>query len=248
MPLIPLSAPAMEPVHGFNSYSLAILLHIVLFVYWLGSDIGVFYSSRFILRSELPVPARSVATKIMHAVDMAPRICLVLFLPSGVTLMALSPFGDGVFPGWLVALTWVGSLAWLALVVYDYTRGATPFGRAVQRLDLIVRYGLGAGLLAVSGYVLLSAEPFGVTTNPKWLAAKVAAYALCILCGVMIRRRLAPFGPAFGRLVSEGSSPEVEQQIKHSVRSCLPYVYSIWFLVLLAAFLGVVKPGTTAFG
>ncbi len=248
MPLILSSAPAMEPVHGLNSYSLAILLHIVLFVYWLGSDIGVFYSSRFILQSELTTPARSVAAKIMHAVDMAPRICLVLFLPSGVTLMALSPFGDDVFPGWLVALAWLGSLCWLVLVVYDYTRGATSLGKLVQRLDLIVRYCLVVGLLAVSGYVFLSEEPFGVTTNPKWLAAKVAAYALCILSGVMIRRRLSPFGPAFGKLVTQGSSPEVERQIRHSVRSCLPYVYAIWFLVLLAAFLGVVKPGTAAFG
>ncbi|SEF69288.1 hypothetical protein SAMN04489712_101847 [Thermomonospora echinospora] len=248
MPLVLSAAADMEPVHGFNAYSLAILLHIVLFVYWLGSDIGVFYSSRFILRAELPTPARSVAAKIMHAVDMAPRICLVLFLPSGVTLMALSPFGEDVFPGWLLALSWVGALCWLALVVYDYTRGATPLGALVQKLDLIVRYGLSAGLLVVSGYVFFAAEPFGVTTNPKWLAAKVAAYALCILSGVMIRRRLSPFGPAFGRLVSEGSSPEVEQQIRHSVRSCLPYVYAIWFLVLVAAFLGVVKPGTTAFG
>ncbi|GAA2737755.1 hypothetical protein [Actinocorallia aurantiaca] len=248
MPLDLSAASAMEPVHGLNSYSLAILLHIVLFVYWLGGDLGVFYSSRFILQSELPTPARSVSTKIMHGVDIAPRICLVLFLPSGVTLMALSPFGDDVFPGWLLALTWVGSLVWLALTVYDYTRGASPYGKVVQRLDLIVRYGLVVVLLAVSGYVFFSSEPFGVTTNPKWLAAKVAAYALCILSGVMIRRRLSPFGPAFGKLVTEGSTPEVEQQIKHSVRSCLPYVYSIWFLVLLAAFLGIVKPGTTAFG
>ncbi|MEV0973512.1 hypothetical protein [Microtetraspora glauca] len=248
MPLPMPLATTMEPVHGLNAYSLAILLHIVLFVYWLGSDIGVFYSSRFILRSELPTPARSVAAKIMHAVDMAPRICLVLFLPSGVTLMSLSPFGEDVFPGWLLALTWVAALCWLVLVVYDYTRGATPLGTVVQKLDLIVRYGLAVVLLAGSGYVFFTAEPFGVTTNPKWLAAKVAAYALCILSGVMIRRQLSPFGPAFGKLVTEGSTPEVEHQIRHSVRSCLPYVYAIWFLVLVAAFLGVVKPGTTAFG
>jgi len=236
------------PVHGLNSYSLAIVLHLLLFVYWLGGDLGVYYSSRYVLRTDQPPAARSVAAKIMHGVDMAPRICLVLFLPSGVSLMALSPYGEGVFPGWLVALTWAGALCWLALVIYDYTRGASAFGRVVQRLDLAVRYTLAAVLLAGSGYVFFAAEPFGVTTNPKWLAAKVAAYALCILCGVLIRRALLPFGPAFGKLMTEGSTPEVEERIRRSVRSCLPYVYSIWTLVLVAAVLGVVKPGTTAFG
>ncbi|MFC5816669.1 hypothetical protein [Nonomuraea harbinensis] len=242
-----LAAP-IEPVHGLNAYSLAIFLHIVLFVYWLGSDIGVFYSSRFILKSDLPTPARSVAAKIMHAVDMAPRICLVLFLPSGVTLMALGPFAEDYFPWWFVALVWVAALCWLALVVYDYTKGATALGRIVQRLDLVVRYGLVVVLVGIGAYMMVVPEPFGVQTNPKWLGAKLAAYGLCILAGVMIRWRLKPFGPAFGKLVSEGSTPEVEARIRTSVQTCLPYVYAIWFLVLLAAFLGVVKPGTTAFG
>ncbi|MGW5156306.1 hypothetical protein ACWEPN_12580 [Nonomuraea wenchangensis] len=243
-------APATiaEPVHGLNAYSFAILLHIILFVYWLGSDIGVYYSSRFVTRADLAPAARSVAAKIMHVVDMAPRICLVLFLPSGVTLMALSPFGEDYFPGWLVALAWVAALCWLALVIYDYTRGATRLGRVVQRLDLLVRYGLVVALLAVGLFMIFTAEPFGVQTNPKWLGGKLLAYGLCILGGVLIRWRLSPFGPAFGRLMSEGSTPEVERAITRSVRSCLPYVYLIWTMVLVAAFLGVVKPGTTAFG
>ncbi|WP_169988639.1 hypothetical protein [Microbispora sp. H10836] len=239
---------AVEPVHGLNAYSFAILLHIVLFVYWLGSDIGVYYSSRYVVRPDLTPAARSVAAKIMHVVDMAPRICLVLFLPSGVTLMSLSPFGEGYFPGWLMTLVWVAALCWLALVVYDYTRGATPLGRLVQRLDLLVRYGLVAVLVVIGIYMIFTAEPFGVQTNPKWLGGKLVAYGLCVLGGVLIRWRLSTFGPAFGRLMTEGSSPEVEQAITRSVRSCLPYVYLIWVMVLVAAFLGVVKPGTTAFG
>lgn len=239
---------AAEPVHGLNAYSLSILLHIMLFVYWLGGDLGVYYSSRFILRSDLSTPARSVAAKIMHGVDMAPRICLVLFLPSGVTLMALGPFGESYFAGWFVALVWVAALCWLALVVYDYTRGATPLGRVVQRLDLLVRYGMVTAMLAIGGYMIVVTEPFGVQTNPKWLGGKLLAYGLCILGGVLIRWRLRSFGPAFGKLVTSGSTPEVEAQIRHSIRSCLPFVYGIWFMVLVAAFLGVVKPGTTAFG
>jgi hypothetical protein len=237
-----------EGVHGFNGHSFAVFLHVVLFAYWLGGDVGVYYASRYILKSDLGPEARAVSTKIMHGVDIAPRISLVLFLPSGVTLMALGPLGDEFFVrGWLLVLVWVCGLAWLTVSLIDYRGGDTPMARLSQRADLVVRYALSAGLVGVAIYTMLAAEPFGVDTNPKWLGGKVAAYGLCIFCGVMIRRQLLPFGPAFGKLVTSGSTPEVEKAILGSIRRCEPWVYGIWTLVLVAALLGVVKPGSTAF-
>ena len=238
----------MSTVHGFNGYSASLFLHIVLFVYWLGGDLGVYYASRYILKPDLGPEARLVAAKIMHGVDLAPRICLVLFLPSGVTLMAEGPIGDDFFVhGWLLAVMWAGFLAWLVVAVLDYRGGDTPHGRLLQRSDLAVRYVLVVTLLIAAAYTVVASEPFGVDTNPKWQGAKVGAYALCILCGVLIRTRLKPFGPAFGTLVTSGSTPEVESAIAGSIRRCEPFVYSIWGLVVLAAVLGVIKPGTTAF-
>jgi hypothetical protein len=235
-------------VHGFNGHSAAVFLHIVLFAYWLGGDVGVFYASRYILKSELGPEARAVSAKIMHASDIAPRISLVLILPSGITLMALGPLGDEFFvQGWLLALVWVCGLAWLAAALIDYRGGDTPLAHLAQKADLTVRYALSAGLVAVAIYTMVATDPFGVDTNPKWLGAKVAAYGLCIFCGVMIRRQLKPFGPAFGTLVTTGSTPEVERAILGSIRRCEPWVYGIWTLVLVAALLGVVKPGSTAF-
>jgi hypothetical protein len=238
----------MEAVHGFNGHSLAVFLHVVLFAYWLGGDVGVYYASRYILKSDLGPEARTVSAKIMHGVDIAPRVSLVLFLPSGITLMALGPLGDEFFvQGWLLALVWVAGLAWLAVSVIDYRSGDTPLARMSQKADLMVRYALSAGLVGVAIYTMVATDPFGVDTNPKWLGAKVAAYGLCIFCGVMIRRELKPFGAAFGHLVTAGSTPEVEKAILGSIRRCEPWVYGIWTLVLVAAFLGVVKPGSTAF-
>jgi hypothetical protein len=238
----------VEGVHGLNGYSLALLLHILLFVYWLGGDLGVFYSSRYILKSDLSPQTRAVAAKIMHGIDLAPRICLVLFLPSGVTLMKTGPLGDQFFaPWWLLGLMWVGFGIWLAVAIADFRGGDTPAGRRYQVADIWVRYVLVAVLLVVSAYTIIVAEPFGVDTNPKWLGAKVLAYGLCILMGVLIRRELKPFGPAFGQLMTTGSTPEVERAIVGSIKRCEPYVFAIWGLVLAAAVLGVIKPGSTAF-
>ncbi|MDL4772539.1 MULTISPECIES: hypothetical protein [Thermomonosporaceae] len=237
----------MTGTHGWTLHSWAILLHIILFVYWLGGDLGVFYSSRFILKPELSTAARGVAVKIMHVVDMSPRICLVLFLPSGITLMASDDLGRDMFGGRRLAAIWIFALVWLWLVIADYRRGPGRFGDAVHRTDLIVRGALIAVLLGGAAYTFVADEPFGVTSDPRWLAGKVAAYALCIAGGLAIRVKLKPFGAAWGTLLAKGSSPEVERDIRGAVQGSIPYVLAIWVLVVVAALLGVVKPGTTAY-
>ncbi len=236
----------MSGGHGWTLQHLAILLHVLLLAYWLGADLGVFYTSRFVTRPDLSPEARGVAVKVMDFVDMSPRICLVLFLPSGVTLMAASDYGRDIFSGWPLLVVWLAGLCWLALVIADHRRRPDRLGTLVHRTDLLVRLGLVVGLLGVAGYTAIAARPFGVTTNPIWLAGKVAAYAVCIACGLAIRMRLAPFGPAWAALLRDGSSPDVERRIRASVRGTLPFVYVIWTLVVVAAVLGVVKPGSTA--
>lgn len=224
-------------------YHLLILFHIVLFSYWLGTDIGVFYASRFVLRPDLGPQARSVALKIMSVLDMGPRVCLILFLPSGVSLVAASPYARGMFGGWKLALVWLLALAWLALAIAGSRGQSARLGPLVRRADLAVRWLLVLGLLGVAGYTLAAAHPFGVTSNPTWLGLKVGCYGLAIACGIGIRARLKPFGPAFASLMTTGSAPDVERVLRRSIGRSIPFVIAIWTLVLAAAALGVFKPG-----
>jgi hypothetical protein len=241
-----LVADTIEPAVGFDLHSFAIFLHILLFTYWLGSDIGVFYSSRYVVNPTVSPQGRAIAMKIMHMVDLAPRVCLILMLPSGVTLMAASPFGRDIFAGWPLALVWIGGLVWLGVMLAAFFRTPAKHAELVAKADWVVRSLVTVGLLAAAGYTFVVDKPFGVDTNPKWLAGKVAAYALCIGAGMMIRVSLRPFGPAFQKLMNSGSTPEVETAIGGAMRRAIPWVIAIWILVALAAFLGVVKPGTTA--
>jgi hypothetical protein len=224
-------------------YHAALLLHLLLFTYWLGADLGVFYSSRYVLRSDLPPGSRAVALKIMAWLDVAPRLCLVLFLPSGVTLMALDDYGRDIFSGWPLVGVWAAGLAWLSLVVADHVLHDSPVHELVRRLDLAVRFAVVVGLLASASYALVASEPFGVETNPKWLGGKVALYALAIASGIAIRFQLRPFAGAFGRLMTDGSSPDVERDLRGAIVGSQPYVATIWLCVLGAAVLGVFKPG-----
>ena len=231
---------------GAHPHGWWILLHLVLFVCWLGGDLGVFYSSRFVIDPARTPPARSTALAIMSGLDLGPKICLVLFLPSGVTLMALEPhgaalFGIRLFPWWFVAAVWLFAPAWLAVAVIAHrTHGRIA---AIHRADLAIRFAVIAAMAAAGLYTLFAHDPFGVTTNPKWLGGKILLYCAAIAAGLGIRMTLRPFGPAFGAVLSGGSTPEVERVLRRSVDGCLPYVWTIWGSVLAAAGLGVFKPG-----
>jgi hypothetical protein len=236
----------MGAIVGPHTHGWWILLHLVLFVFWLGGDLGVFYSSRYVLKPDLTPAARATALSVMSGLDLGPKVCLVLFLPSGVTLMALEPhgaqlFGAPVFAWWRVALVWLFALAWLAATVAGHRApGRFPW---VRRADWAIRIGVIAALAAVAAYTLFADRPFGVTTEPRWLGGKVALYTAAIACGLGIRLTLRPFGAAFGTLMGGGSTPEIERVLKRSVDGCLPYVFGIWTAVLGAAALGVFKPG-----
>ncbi|MFI6866045.1 hypothetical protein [Nocardia sp. NPDC050406] len=222
-----------------------ILLHLVLFVFWLGGDLGVFYSSRFVINPNLTPPARATALAIMSGLDLGPKICLVLFLPSGITLMALEPhgaslFGIALFPWWSVVGVWIFAAIWLALTVIAHrTHGSIA---SVKRADLAIRFAVIAAMVVSGVYTFVAAEPFGVTTNPKWLGGKILLYATAIAAGLGIRMTLRPFGPAFATLMSTGPTDEVNTTLRRSVDGCLPYVWAIWGSVLVAALLGVLKP------
>jgi len=138
-------------------------------------------------------------------------------------------------------LVWIFAAGWLALAVQAHrTHGKVS---SIRRADLTIRIAVIATMAGAGGYALLASEPFGVTTNPRWLGAKILLYTLAIAAGLGIRMTLRPFGAAFGALMSEGSSEAVERTLRRSVDGCLPYVWLIWGSVLAAAALGVLKPG-----
>ncbi len=231
---------------GPHPYGWWILLHLVLFVFWLGGDLGVFYSSRFVIDPARTPAARATALAVMSGLDLGPKICLVLFLPSGVTLMAMAPhgatlFGIALFPWWFVTGVWVFAAGWLTLVVTAH-RGVGP-AALVRRADIGIRVTLIAALATGGAYTLFAHDPFGVSTNPRWLGGKILLYTAAVAAGLGIRITLRPFGPTFGRLMAEGSAPELETVLRRSVNGCLPYVWVIWGSVLAAAALGVLKPG-----
>ena len=209
------------------------LLHVLVFVYWLGGDLGAFYASRFLTQPDVSADRRLMAAKIVGDVDMAPRTALILALPTGL-LLAESK-------GWL-ALGWplvggvvVASLMWLGLAWHLHMKhgGASD---SLRKLDLIVRWLLVAAL--IGGAIVGLA---GLYALPLFLSLKFLALAGCIILGLYIRAVLKPLGPALMGL--SGSNAEAAQaDLAQTLNRARPLVTGIWALLLIAAFLGLWTP------
>lgn len=209
------------------------LLHLLVFVYWLGGDLGAFYASYILADARQPPSARAATGQVLNAVDLAPNVCLVLAAPTGLTLAASS--GWLALPTWGLALLWAASLAWLAVSWRTLTRpGESP---ALARLDLVVRWGALAALTGAGAASLLRLWPV-----PLFIGAKMLLLASAMGLGLVIRSQLKPFGPVFVALAAGRSSPEGDTLIKGVLdRARLPVVGS-WTAITTAAFLGLWKP------
>jgi hypothetical protein len=205
------------------------LLHILVFVYWLGGDLGVFYASTILTDTKTSPQGRIGAAKILAQVDMAPRSAMILTLPTGLTLAAQGGYLPLDTPKLLGV--WVIGFVWLALAWRIHLKHLPP-SSAWRKADLGVRAGLIASLVisALSG------------TYPFFLAVKLVILAATIALGLLIRRALTPFGAAFGVMVATGPTCDSDAVIAKCLNQSRPLVVCIWALLLVAAFIGIAKP------
>ena len=78
-------AQAMDSGAGDDTfvYRLTLFLHQVLFVFWLGPDIGVYMWSTKATNTELSTAQRVSAGKMMQAIELIPQACMSLMLTVG---------------------------------------------------------------------------------------------------------------------------------------------------------------------
>lgn len=216
-------------------YDLLVLVHVILFAYWLGGDLGVFYASRFVSNPDLGREARKTAAAIMLAVDMSPRICMVLILPAGLHLAAIRqqlPISDPA-----LAVMWLAALAWLGLVLAVHFVHAQPAARALQRTDFVLRIVVIGATAGPAVWHLVDPD----WIRGDWIALKLFLFAVTVACGLAIRIALKPFGPAFASLMEEGSRPATEGAIQRSLTRARPFVIAIWIALVLEAALGIIQ-------
>lgn len=221
------------------SYAVVKFIHVLLFVYWLGGDAGVFYSSTFVVNNKLSKDARLTAFRIFINLDMLPRYCLALMLTVGGIL---SEFVGYRHPTWqMVGIVALGPI-WVWVVHAVHAREGTEFGRTLAKGDYYFRF--------IMIFALIGSVAWHWTTGElrefPWLAAKLLTFAFLIFCGFMIRRNLPPFIEGFRTMAATGPTPESDRKMSEGLGACRPYVWAIWAGVALSAFLGIWKPGAGA--
>lgn len=215
-----------------NEFLLIKLMHVIGFAYWLGCDLGVFYSSYFVADARRSADVRIVTAKILFALDQAPRICMTMMLPTGTHLAW--KMGVLQMDAALMAFIWLACFAWLAMVITLHVAALSKGKALLTTFDFFFRLTLSLGLIVAGLYSLL-----GSGTLPGWLAAKLAIFGGLVGCGLVIRIKLRPFGPAFANLASGQVSDDDNAAIRQSLGATRPFVVTIWIGLIASTALGL---------
>ena len=218
-------------------YQLVLMIHVLLFVYWLGGDLGVFYSSGFLIRPELSRETRLVAAKIMFNLDLVPRICMSLMLTVGGIL---SEAVGLVHPPWQMAGIILLGPVWLSMVLFLHFRGGTEAAKKLTKIDFWFRWVVVFGVIASVGYSWST----GWLHQAPWVAGKLLVFAALVFCGIMIRMRLKPFTLTFHKIVQDQVTDADNQAMIASLGRVRPWVIAIWVGLVWEAYLGTAKPGS----
>ncbi|MDZ4730406.1 MAG: hypothetical protein SH820_10750 [Xanthomonadales bacterium] len=208
-------------------------VHILAFVYWLGADLGVWYTGFYAANRKLSAETRVTVIRILFALDMAPRICMTLMLAIGIHLS----YRIGYLPvaPWVIYASYVVCLSWMGMLLYLHYGKKSQFQLALTQFDFGFRLALIAGLSTYAA-VSLSGQS---GASADFIAWKLLIFATMIACGLMVRIKLKPLGPAFAKLVAGNPSQADEDAIDHSIAATRPWMLVIWAGLLLSAALGL---------
>ncbi len=199
-----------------SEYEIWKFLHICMFVFWLGTDMGVMICSKKSTDTSLSIPARFQLLEIALVIELLPRVMWVMALPFGIHLSKSLGYID---PSLItVAAMWVFVLTWLVINVGGAANLEKPWGQQLSKINRFVVASLGVSLIivAISSYL----------GNGPILGIEIAFF---------------PLGEAFARLAEEGSSPELEESISSGMRTTLMWVHSTYIMIFVVAFIGVTK-------
>lgn len=211
-------------------------IHILLFVYWLGADLGVFLLALASKRSDLSFAERSLALKMALVIDVMPRLSFALMFPVGLELAAAKGY---VEPSTLVrVVSWLISAAWVGIVIGMTKLEGKPVAHALTKANVALHAILLVVVVGIGASSVLGHGPFPA----GWLGWKILLFGLIFFCGIMIDREFKPMLPAFTRLATEGSKPDIERDITRAVNGAVVWVLALYALVAGVAFLGTAKP------
>lgn len=222
---------------GALAYPTLVYVHLLLFVLWLGADVGVFLlGQHFRKRSDYTLEQRLALLKLLVIVDMTPRSAWALMVPVSLSVVAAGNWW--AVPGWLLAGSWILGGVWLWLVWDAHLHDQTPRAARDRRIENVLKYALAAFFLGLGGLSVATGSPLA----EPWLASKALLFGLIFAAAIMIDVAFKPVGPQLGKLIEEGSSDATEAPLLRTMNRTRIWVWAVYLLLIATSWLGVAKP------
>lgn len=211
-------------------------LHILLFVFWLGTDVGVFTAATFLKNPSYSYETRLVLIKLLSLVDIFPRLCFALIFPVGLQLtraLEIYQISDA-----FLLTAWIIGLSWCVAILVMMRNENKPIGKFIARLQLWFEGIIGLFFVTVGGISLATGAPLAA----DWYAGKIFLFGLVFWAAIALHILFKPFEQPFMEIGKHGSTPEREAAVTGAINRALKGVMSLYILIAIIAFLGTVKP------
>lgn len=219
------------------AYQSLVYLHLLLFVLWLGADVGVFLlGQNFRRRDTYDLPQRLILLRLLVSLDMVPRSAWALMVPVSLSVGVAGNWF--ALPGWAVAASWLVAAAWLFLVWDAHGKDGTPRAARDRRIEFWLKVALAGFYLWLGIFSLELEWPI----PHAWLAWKALLFGAIFVAAIMIDVRFKPVGPQLMRLVNEGSSDATEAPLLATMNRTRNWVWTVYALLVVTSWLGVAKP------
>ena len=219
------------------AYPTLVFVHLLLFVLWLGADVGVFVlGQHFRKRQVYSLDQRLALLKLLVLVDMTPRTAWALMVPISLSVARMGGWWEVPLP--VVAAAYAVAAVWLWLIWDSHAHDGSPRAARNRRIELPIKLIILAGYLGVGVISLATGAPIML----PWLAVKATLFGLIFAAAIMIGVAFKPVGSLLGRLIAEGSNDGVEVPLLQVMNRTRIWVWCVYGLLLVTAWLGVVKP------
>ena len=219
------------------AYPSLVYVHLLLFVLWLGADVGVFVlGQHFRKREQYTLEQRIALLKLLVIIDMVPRSAWALMVPLSLSVADMGGWWDA--PGWLLAAAWAIGAFWLWLAWDAHAHDMTARAARNRRIEGWLRWIVGGFYLWLGGQSLLVGAPL----VPTWLAWKAFLFGCIFVAAIMIDLTFKPVGPQLAAVMEKGSSDETEVPLRKTMDRTRIWVWAVYLLLVVTSYMGAVKP------
>jgi len=217
-------------------YPTLVWFHVLLLVFWLGADLGVFLlGQHFRKRHAYSVAERLTLLKLLVITDMGPRIAWALMVPSSLLLARLGPWWPDM-PDWLLWAALVIGPVWLALIWTAHIHDQTPLARRARAIEEPLKWLLTGFYLVLGALSLRNGAPL-----EGFLAWKALLFGAIFVAAIAIDMAFRPVGPQLMALINEGSSDATEIPLRRTMDRTRIFVLLVYLLLFATSWLGVTK-------